>query len=230
MVRFKVLFVRTLTIAFLVLSFQSVVRADDFGMIVHNIEKHYHAKQRKIRFMGLAGFAVKMIHPAGVKNFKVAVFDEQDFAVGERDREFERAVAGSLNSKWKPIVRSSDRGSGNRTYVYTHQSGNDIEMLTVTISPRLAVVAQAKVNPDAMARFIDKPEILGISLGSGSISMPSIFDPSSSVYTAGSTGSSSRGSWGSPADRSRDSSLDSRRGSRGERPDKREIRWRCRRP
>jgi VWFA-related protein len=209
----NVFLVRTFAVLFLVLSLQCVVRADDFGMIVHNIEKHYNAKQKKIRFMGLAGFAVKMIHPAGVKNFKVAVFDEQDFAAGERDREFERAVAGSLSSKWKPIVRANDRGSGNRTYVYTHQTSNDIEMLTVTISPRLAVVAQAKVNPEAMAKFIDKPEIMGISLGGGggSIGLPSIFDPSSSVYSAGTSGSSSRGTWTGSGDR--DTSLDSLNGA-----------------
>ena len=99
----------------LVLASQSVARADDFGMIVDKIEKHYNARQKKIPFLGLAGLAVKVIRPAGVKSFKVAIFEDQDFAGGQRDRAFEQSITSSLNEKWKPTVRSNDRVSGNRS-------------------------------------------------------------------------------------------------------------------
>lgn len=190
MARREVLFARALCLLVFTVSAQPLALADDFGMIVRNIEKHYNAKKKKIPFMGLAGFAVKLIHPAGVKGFKLAVFEDQDFAPGERDHAFDHALGSSLNSKWKPMVRSNSRVSGNRSYVYTHESGKDIEMLTVTFSPRQAIVAQAKVNPEAAARFLEKPEILGISLGGSINASPSTFDPSSRVYTAGSSGGS----------------------------------------
>jgi VWFA-related protein len=205
MTRREVSIARVVLLLLIVIASQSVVRADDFGMIVDKIEKHYSAKKKKIPFLGLAGFAVKLIHPAGVKSVKVAIFEDQDFAPGRRDRSFEQAVASSLNAKWKPTVRSNDRVSGNRSYVYTHQSGKDLEMLTVTFSATQAIVAQAKVDPEAVSRFIDKPEVMGISLGGGLNGSASILDPSSSIYSGGPVG----GSLGGSSGRSGDSSIDS---------------------
>ena len=201
----RVFFARALFLVVFAISAQSLALADDFGMIVGNIEKHYHAKKKKIRFLGLAGFAVKIIHPAGLKSVKFAMFENQNFIPGERDAAFAQAVKHSLNSKWKPLVQSNSRVSGNRSYVYAHESGKDIELLTVTFSRSQAIVAQAKINPDALAKFMDKPEILGFSLAGSFNGSPSLFDPSS-VNTAGSSGWS-RGS----ASGNRDSSLDSLR-------------------
>jgi len=186
-----------------VLSIQSIARADDFGKIVDKIEKNYNAKKKKIPLLGLAGFAVKVIRPAGVKGFKVAIFEDQDFAMGARDREFEQAVTSSLDKKWTPTVSSKDRVSGNRSWVYSRQDGKDLEVLTVTITNKQAIVAQAKVNPEAAAKFMEKPQIMGFSIGGGggfnrSIS---ILDPSSPIYS------------GKPAFDTSDASLDSLRSS-----------------
>jgi VWFA-related protein len=170
---------------------QPAALGDDFDMIVKNIESHYNARKRRIPFLGLAGFFVKIIRPAGVKSFKLAVFDEQDFRPGQRDFEFERAVKKSINSKkWKPMTRAISRSTGNRAFVYTHQSGKDMEMLTITFSNRQAIVVQARINPDAVARFMEKPEILGFSLAGSFKGAPSVFDPASTLFNAGSSGSS----------------------------------------
>ncbi|HXG64200.1 MAG TPA: VWA domain-containing protein [Blastocatellia bacterium] len=173
----------------------------DFNMIVKNIESRYNAKKKKIPFLGLAGFFVKIVKPAGVKSFKLAIFEDQDFAPGPRDTGFIQSVQKSLNPKWKPMVRSNVRSSGLRSYVYTQQSGKDIEMLSVTFDRRQAIVVQAKVNPDAMAKFLEKPEILGISLAGSLRGGPSPFDLANANIN---TGSGSGGSSG-------DSSLQSLR-------------------
>ncbi|MFY9609036.1 MAG: VWA domain-containing protein [Blastocatellia bacterium] len=201
MTRREVFFARLGFLVVFVIATQPVLRADDFGMIVDKIEKHYSAKKKKIPFLGLAGVAVRLIRPAGVKSFKVAIFEDQDFAVGERDRAFQQAVKRSLNKKWTPTVQSNDRVTGNRSYVYTHQSGKDLEMLTVTISARQAIVAQAKINPEAVSKFLDNPRLMGISLGGGLKGSASILDPSSSIYSGGSPVSA------------RDSSIDSLQGA-----------------
>lgn len=201
MKRGNVSFGRMAAVILAVLAIQSVARADDFGDIVRKIERHYNAKQKKIPFLGLAGFAVKVIRPAGVKGFKFAIFEDQDFAAGPRDRLFEQALRGSLDEKWKPTVSSSDRVSGNRSYVYTHKAGKDLEVLSVTISPRQAIVVQAKINPESTAKFMEKPQVLGISLGGGNgiNGSISILDPSSPIYS------------GRPAFGAGDSSIDSLR-------------------
>ena len=201
MTRGNVSFGRLAAAILAVLAIQSVARADDFGDIVHNIEKHYNAKQKRIPFLGLAGFAVKVIRPAGVKGFKFAIFEDQDFAAGPRDRVFELALRGSLDQKWTPTVSSRDRVSGNRSYVYTHKAGKDLEVLSVTISPRQAIVVQAKINPESTAKFMENPQVLGISLGGGNSikGSISILDPSSPIYS------------GKPAFGAGDSSIDSLR-------------------
>ena len=209
MTRGNVSFGRLAAVILAVLAIQSVARADDFGDIVHNIEKHYNAKQKKIPFLGLAGFAVKVIRPAGVKGFKFAIFEDQDFAAGPRDRVFEQALRGSLDEKWTPTVSSRDRVSGNRSYVYTHKAGKDLEVLSVTISPRQAIVVQAKINPESTAKFMENPQVLGISLGGGNSikGSISILDPSSPIYS------------GKPAFGAGDSSIDSLRGAGVNGPD-----------
>ena len=201
MTRWNVSFGRLAAVILVVLAIQSVARADDFGDIVHNIEKHYNAKQKKIPFLGLAGFAVKVIRPAGVKGFKFAIFEDQDFAAGPRDRVFEQALRGSLDEKWTHTVSSRDRVSGNRSYVYTHKAGKDLEVLSVTISPRQAIVVQAKINSESTAKFMENPQVLGISLGGGNgiKGSISILDPSSPIYS------------GKPAFGAGDSSIDSLR-------------------
>ncbi len=150
----------------LLLSIPATALADDsFSKIVKNIESHYGAKKKKIPMLGLAGFFVKIVRPAGVKDFKFALFEDQDFLPRPSDANFETALRRSLDKKWQPMARANSRALGNRSYIYTHQSGKDIEILSVTFTARQAVVAQAKVNPDALAKFMENPEIFGINLG-----------------------------------------------------------------
>src|SRR5678816_2900434 len=54
------------------------VRAQEKGFdgIVEHLEKNYGAQRTKIPLLGVANFFVKIIRPAGVKSFKLAVFEE----------------------------------------------------------------------------------------------------------------------------------------------------------
>ncbi|HET9533094.1 MAG TPA: VWA domain-containing protein [Blastocatellia bacterium] len=157
---------RTLAVALLVLLSASAAAASDkdFKMIVKKIESSYNARQRKIPFLGFAGFLVKIVKPAGVKEFKLAIFDEQDFSPGPHDHEFQRAIEGSFKDKWLPIVRSNIRAEGSRAYIYSQPAGKDIELLSVTFARRQAIVVQAKVDPNSLMRFLENPQIMGISL------------------------------------------------------------------
>lgn len=174
---YKRIFFHALMLSLVMLSIEVTSFADDdFGKITKNIEKHYNAKKKKIPFLGFAGFFVKVTRPAGVKNFKLAIYEDQDFIAGQHT-EFDKSLRQSVSKKWQPMVRSNSRVGSNRTYLYTHQSGNDMEILSVTFTNRQAIVAQAKVNPDALVKFMENPEIFGISLGNGvnSGSTPSMF-------------------------------------------------------
>ena len=161
----KKLFCNILILVVAMLSIHATAyAADDFKMIVKNIESRYKAKRKKIPFLGVAGFLVKIVKPAGVKEFKLAVFEDQDFRPGPRDAEFEETVRKSLSRKWQPMLMSRSRLEGNRAYIYSQPSGKDIKLLSVTFERRQAIVVQAKVQPDKLMEFMEKPEIMGKSL------------------------------------------------------------------
>jgi VWFA-related protein len=151
-------------VAVLALAAPTVLADDGFGSVVKKVESHYKAKRRSIPFLGLAGFVVKIVKPAGVKSFKLAVFEDQDFSPGPADFDFERAIGDSLGKKWQPLVRSRLLSSGTRAYVYSQPSGKDIKLLVATFDRRQAIIVEAKVDPDRLMSFIEKPELLGYSL------------------------------------------------------------------
>lgn len=137
-----------------------------FDAIVKHIETYYRVKRTHIPFMGVAGFAVKFVRPAGVKDFKLATFDDQDFSRPVNDAAFESDLRGALEKGWQPLVRRRTRrdGESERLYIYTKHDGKDTQLLTIVIEARQAVVVEAKIDQAAMAKFMDKPEIMGISL------------------------------------------------------------------
>jgi VWFA-related protein len=146
-----------------------------FKGVVKHIESHYRVKRKRIPFLGLAGLAVRIIRPAGVKSFKLAIFENQDFVRGADDTAFEQGVREALAQKWKPLVRVRSRRDSNpeRIYVYSKEAGKDLQVIALTMEARQAVVVEAKVNPQAMMKFMENPRILGFSLagrtGSGTL-------------------------------------------------------------
>ena len=163
------------------------VRAQEKGFdgIVEHLEKHYGAQRTKIPFLGVANFFVKIIRPAGVKSFKLAVFEEfhrNPFNAGTR---FDSDMHKLMPKDWKPFMRVSSRG-GNReqVLVYAKPSGKDLELMMVVLEPGEAVVMQVKLNPDAVNKFMNNPQIMGISLA-GSIRGNTTVDPLGGIVNAG---------------------------------------------
>jgi VWFA-related protein len=146
----------------------------DFKMIVKNIESSYNARRKNIPFLGLAGFLVKIVKPAGVKDVKLAIFEDQDFTPGPHDSEFQKTIEKSFKDKWQPVVRSNLRAEGNRSYVYSQPAGKDVELLSVTFARRQAIVVQAKIDPQSLMKFLENPQIMGISVA-GSFKTDSLF-------------------------------------------------------
>src|ERR1700760_2903979 len=70
----------TLTLVFLISGTAVSALANDFDNLVKRVESQYKVRQKKIPFLGLAGFAVRIVRPAGVKEFKLALFENHNFA------------------------------------------------------------------------------------------------------------------------------------------------------
>jgi hypothetical protein len=151
--------------------------ADDksFSSVVKHIESEYNGK-RQGTFGGVtfARFLVKMIKPAGVKNFKVVMFKTVDFPDGSvrRGMNFHSGVRTRINKEWTPLVQYSSPAERQWTYVYAHFLTKDVKILVVTLQKEQAFVVQTKFSPEKLIEFMNDPKIMGISLKGGSNNNP----------------------------------------------------------
>jgi len=138
------------------------VRADEFDAVVRNVREACGGKRVRIPFLGLASFATRLVRPAGVKSFKLAVFEE---VTREGDVSgLGEALGRSLGPEWRQLVRVRSGRGAEQTHVYVREAGNNLKLMIVTMDGDQATVIRAKVNPEALARFARDPKILGVSL------------------------------------------------------------------
>jgi Ca-activated chloride channel homolog len=144
------------------------LRGKGFKGVVKHLETNYRAKKMRIPLLGLANFAVKVIRPAGVKGFKLAVFNEQDFSPRAGEPSFVSVMREAYTAEkgWKPLVQvQSKRESQTRAFIFIKENKKDIEVAVTTLSDHEAAVIQVKFSPDKLVQFLDNPRIMGISLG-----------------------------------------------------------------
>ncbi|MFL6215157.1 MAG: hypothetical protein ACJ74J_14830 [Blastocatellia bacterium] len=146
-----------------------VALAEDksYSQVVKHIKSSYRAKQQGFfGMMMLARFAVKMIQPAGVKNFKVTMLRELDYSEGPspNSKEFQTYLRDKIAPNWTPLMTYSAPRERQWTYVFSTQEKEDIKLLIVTVQKQDAVVVQAKFSPAKLTEFLNNPQIIGISL------------------------------------------------------------------
>jgi VWFA-related protein len=137
---------------------------DEFKKLVKQVEANYRAKRRSIPFLGVANFFVKIVQPKGVKGFKLAIFEDQDFSPRPGETEFGTVMRGALRSDWQPLVQSSARRGGDRTHVYAKYLGKDIKLLMVAFRPRQAFVVEVKLDPTTLVEWLRRPGGIGEAL------------------------------------------------------------------
>ena len=142
---------------------------ESFSSVVKHIKSNYHAKQQGFfGAMMLARLAVKIIKPAGVKNFKVALLRDLDYseAPGQQGGEFHSFIRSKIDPTWTPLVQYSSPREKQWTYVYVSREKEDVKLLVVTLQAKDAVVLQTKFSPDKLVEFMNNPQIMGITLNS----------------------------------------------------------------
>jgi hypothetical protein len=143
-------------------------RAEDreFQAITTHLKARYQARRKRIPFLGLANFAVKLVHPAGVKSIKIAFFEELKDYGNINHAELNSVIRAALDDRWQPLVRVYSRKQGEQMFVYVRNEGQDIKLMIVSLEQNEAFIARVKLNPLTLARWMEKPEIMGISLSS----------------------------------------------------------------
>lgn len=151
--------------AALVIGIPQTARADDpeFDAITKHLKQRFNAKRVSIPFLGLANFFVRIVRPAGVKSFKVAIFEDLNLGAGQSDAGLALVMRGALSPEWQPLVRTRSR-EGGQVYVYAREAGENIKLMVVTIDRTDAVIARVKLSPKRLSEFLQDPKILGISI------------------------------------------------------------------
>jgi hypothetical protein len=142
------------------------VHAEDraFKAISTHLKTRYKAKRKGIPFFGLASFAVKLVRPAGVKSIRLEIFEDLDNSGNINHAELNTIIRQSLDEEWQPLVRVYSRKVGEQVFVYARNEGEDIKLMVVSLQQTDAFIARVKISPATLARWMEKPEILGISL------------------------------------------------------------------
>ena len=132
--------------------------ADDFGDIVHHIEARYNAHRNYRFLMALAGFTVKLWPGTGVRDVKIAYFENQNLFPSDPDKELDQILQSAGKSGWHQMVKSNSRRRGELSYVYAHPSGKDLKLLVVNLEHNEAEVIEVKIDSDKLEKFIAEHE------------------------------------------------------------------------
>src|SRR5882724_10106597 len=118
--------------------------------------------------MMLARFEVKIIKPAGVKNFKVVFLKDLDYSEAPRpgNGQFHSFIQNKIDPRWTPLVQYSSPREKQWPYVYVSREKEDIQLHVVTLQQKDAVVLQTRFSPARLVEFMNNPQIMGITLNS----------------------------------------------------------------
>ena len=107
-----------------------------------------------IPFLGLARAASNVVHPNGVHDFQLAVFEHGKFDGSEAALILSREAPG-----FSPVVKSRSRGEWTLVYCRPAENGR-IEMLILTSDATQTVLVRCDVDAEAFAKSMDNPETL----------------------------------------------------------------------
>lgn len=150
----------------LILPAASPAKDRQFSAIVHRIQTHY--QKRPMRFMGLFCFVANRVRPAGIKNIKLAIFEDLDASRHPAGADLDSFMRGVAGPEFQPFVRVRSRRDGEQTFVYGRELGQDFELLVVSLEHNEACVVKLRVNPEEMSKWIDDPPGMSKNSAGGS--------------------------------------------------------------
>lgn len=128
-------------------------RSSEFSTLVNAVGAEPGARRQHVPMLGLARLGARAIHPEGIRDFQLAVFETDSVAASERlDRAIERVGQG-----WTPMVRVTEAG-GERSSVWVRDAGDAMEMLVLAHEPGESVIVRVAMDPERFfATMNDSP-------------------------------------------------------------------------
>ena len=128
-------------------------RSSEFSTLVRAVEAEPGTRRQYIPMLSLARTGVRTIHPHGVRDFQLAVFETEGVANSARlDAAIREAGTG-----WTPMVRVV-RADGQRTSVWARPSNEAMEMLVLAHEPGESVIVRVEMDAERFfATLNDSP-------------------------------------------------------------------------
>lgn len=124
-----------------------------------NVERALEARLGEptwIPMLGLVRVATWVVHPKGVHDIQLAVFEEKHAHLD--GAEIERIVEREVPPGFHPMVRTRNSRSGEWTFIYAKPHGeNRMELFLVSHDKDDTVVMQLDVEPEEVMRDINHP-------------------------------------------------------------------------
>lgn len=136
-------------------------RSSDFSRIVRAVDSQPGVKRQYIPMLGLARTGVRMIHPHGIHDFRLAVFEHHHG--GSAAARLDKVMATMPQRGWSPIVKVRS-ANGERTTIWAREAGKAMEMLILTHDRSESVVVEVAMDMERFfASFAAEPQRLGRS-------------------------------------------------------------------
>jgi hypothetical protein len=145
---------RPLTISLFLILFAIPVFADDFSVVVKNVESRHGIRRANPHLVGLASMiANPMIWGSDAERFQIASFENEDAASRPGLQDLDQIYMASLSSNWHPLFQLVSRKDGKATSIYTDFSGQNVRVLIGSIEGNAIGVVQMEVDEKAIARI-----------------------------------------------------------------------------
>ncbi len=127
--------------------------AAQFKQVANRIASESGMSREYVPGFGLARLAVRVIHPDGVRDLKLAIFNS---ASATRDFDADSILGASLDKAWQPLVRFADRRSGEQGAIYAKPAGDgEVSLMIFSTDADDSVLVEMRIDPARLAEIVD---------------------------------------------------------------------------
>lgn len=145
---------KRLLAALLFLAATLPLHAAGFADLTRAIDSLHGVKKVWIPFLGVARLGVWMIHPQGVRDFQLAVFEVDDHV---DPRTLQQLMRDKVGPGFKPLVQVRSR-KGEWSFIYARpHSDSRIELVILAHDDDDTALVRVDVDADVLARELDNP-------------------------------------------------------------------------
>jgi len=126
----------------------------DFGQIARSLDSHLGSRMW-LPFLGLGRFFVRTIHPKGIHDFQLAVFEDHRRRIDPL--ELEELMQRGTGKGFAPLVRVRSNRSGENVFIYARPRGRNVEMMILVHERDETVLVRLVANAEVAIREFGGP-------------------------------------------------------------------------